>query len=44
MHRAYCLDCREWCYPDEDMACKGCRIPVLEAKLKALADQVKRLT
>jgi hypothetical protein len=29
-HRAWCFDCREWCYPDEEMACKGCRIPMLE--------------
>jgi hypothetical protein len=34
-HRAWCFDCGEWCYPDEDMACKGCRIPMLEAKLDA---------
>lgn len=30
-HRAYCLDCSEWCYPDSEMGCKGCRIPILEA-------------
>jgi hypothetical protein len=34
-HRAWCFDCSEWCYPDEDMACKGCRIPMLQAKLDA---------
>lgn len=28
--RAYCLECSEWCYPDEEMGCKGCRIPALE--------------
>jgi hypothetical protein len=31
-HRAWCHDCSEWCYPDGEMACKGCRIPVLEAR------------
>ena len=30
-HRAWCFDCGEWCYPDGDLACKGCRIPALEA-------------
>ena len=29
-HRAWCHDCGEWCYPDAEMACKGCRIPILE--------------
>lgn len=31
-HRAYCLDCCEWCYPDAEMGCKGCRIPILEGR------------
>jgi hypothetical protein len=35
-HRAWCHDCGEWCYPDDEMACKGCRIPVLEARAAAL--------
>ena len=31
-HRAWCHDCGEWCYPDAEMACKGCRIPMLEGR------------
>ena len=34
-HRAWCFDCNEWCYPADDWACKGCRIPKLEAALLA---------
>jgi hypothetical protein len=33
-HRAWCFDCSEWCYPSEDLACKGCRIPILETQLR----------
>jgi hypothetical protein len=25
-HRAMCSTCGEWCYPERDMACDGCRI------------------
>lgn len=36
-HRAWCYDCSEWCYSaDEEMACKGCRIPMLEARVREL--------
>jgi len=31
-HRAWCHDCGEWCYPDAEMACKGCRMPMLEGR------------
>lgn len=34
-HRAWCHGCTEWCYPDDDGACKGCRIPMLERRLQA---------
>jgi hypothetical protein len=30
--RAWCFADGEWCYPDPEMACRGCRIPVLEAQ------------
>lgn len=23
-HRAWCFECNEWCYPDKEMACRGC--------------------
>ncbi len=26
-HRAWCYDCREWCYPSFEMACIRCRHP-----------------
>lgn len=32
-HRAWCFGCTEWCYPDPELACKGCRLPLLEAEL-----------
>jgi hypothetical protein len=25
-HRAWCFECSEWCYPDAEMGCKGCRL------------------
>jgi hypothetical protein len=32
--RAWCFDCHEWCYSHSlDMACKGCQIPWLRARL-----------
>ncbi|HUY46063.1 MAG TPA: hypothetical protein VMV92_10100 [Streptosporangiaceae bacterium] len=34
-HRAWCFDCSEWCYPEPEMACARCRIPMLEAALNA---------
>ena len=41
-HRAWCFDCGEWCYPDGEMACKGCRIPALEAAAAAAEPGVGR--
>jgi hypothetical protein len=32
-HRAWCFDCSEWCYPNHEMACKGCRVAILEQQL-----------
>lgn len=40
-HRAWCHDCGEWCYPDAEMACKGCRIPMLEARARLAADRAR---
>lgn len=34
-HRAWCYDCREWCYPDSP--CKGCELPQLRAQVARLA-------
>lgn len=39
-HRAWCYECGEWCYPDIDMACKGCELPALR---RALDECRKRL-
>ena len=30
-HRAWCFDCREWCYPDPEIACIRCNPKVIEA-------------
>jgi hypothetical protein len=35
-YRAWCFDCSQWCYPRPDGACNGCRVPMLEAEIKAL--------
>lgn len=35
-HRAWCYDCTEWCYPDDDMGCKGCMVPSLEKQVETL--------
>lgn len=32
-HRAWCFDCHEWCYPNVDMACRGCELPHLRREL-----------
>ena len=37
-YRAWCYECQEYCYPELDMACKGCRIPILEARIRELSD------
>lgn len=36
-HRAWCYDCREYCYPRIAAACNGCRNPVIESLLDDLA-------
>ena len=28
-HRAWCYQCTMWCYPDPEMACHGCELPML---------------
>jgi hypothetical protein len=25
-HRAWCYECTEYCYPQPEMGCKGCRL------------------
>ena len=35
-HRAWCIDCSDWCYPDISEACCGCRIGSLRAELDEL--------
>lgn len=37
-HRAYCYDCHMWCYPRIEVACHGCRNPVIEKLLDDMAD------
>ena len=33
-HRAWCLDCTAWCYPQE--GCPGCQVPQLLARISSL--------
>jgi hypothetical protein len=33
-HRAWCHDCREWCYPD--VPCAHCELPLLRTALAAV--------
>jgi hypothetical protein len=33
-HRAWCHDCREWCYPGA--GCQGCELPGLRTELTVL--------
>jgi len=32
-HRAWCFDCREWCYPD--IPCARCELPKLRAAVSS---------
>lgn len=43
-HRAWCYDCSEWCYPGNVGECRGCRLPMLEAKIAAQTEQIEQLT
>lgn len=38
-HRAWCLDCTEWCYPRMDAACKGCEIVHLRNQLESRGER-----
>lgn len=40
--RAYCLECSEWCYPDPEMGCKGCRLARLEHRETGVAGAIVR--
>lgn len=31
--RAWCLDCSQYCYPNIEMACRGCEIADLRLRL-----------
>jgi hypothetical protein len=37
--RAWCTDCREWCYPVQELACKGCEIGMLKARIEHLEEK-----
>jgi hypothetical protein len=39
-HRAWCYDCTTWCYPAEESACPGCRVPALEAAVTHAEDEI----
>jgi hypothetical protein len=40
-HRAWCLECNEWCYP-EDGACRGCEQPQLRIELAAKNSEIEQ--
>jgi hypothetical protein len=42
-HRAWCFACTEWCYPDLEAACSGCRVPALVAEVERLRAVVLQL-
>ena len=45
-HRAWCYDCTEWCYPDIEAACKGCRLRLvlgLQARVAQLEAELAQL-
>lgn len=33
-HRAWCLSCTEWCYPNMEAACVGCQVPYLKRRIE----------